>query len=75
MPSCSMYGVRSCHAPVSQKAARSSNAHDIVASGGVPARIAARTFASSSTPVVTSIVIQGYSSSNASNAAWTPATS
>jgi hypothetical protein len=60
---------------VSQNAARSSKAHDIVASGGVPALIAASTFASSSTPVVTFIVIHGYSASNASKVAWTPATS
>src|SRR6266498_1232681 len=67
-PDCSMYGVRSCQASEEQNLPTLSSDQDMTASGGFPARIAARTFSSfSPMPVRTSTVIHGYSCSNMSN--------
>ncbi len=63
-----MYGVRSCQASDAQNLPTLSSDQDITASGGFPARIAARTFSSfSPMPGRTSTVIHGYSCSNMSN--------
>src|SRR5262245_57800620 len=64
---CWMYGVRSCHAPEAQNLPTLSSDHDITASGGLPARIAASTLSSfSPMPSRTSTVIHGYCSWNMS---------
>ena len=66
-PTAAMYGVRSCQASDAQNLPTLSSDQDITASGGLPARIAARTFSSfSPMPGRTSTVIHGYSCSNMS---------